>query len=297
MAFTGTNPANVGDHLQEIIAPVALGSLIDGLDFLNDITKFSESEISGSNGVYDVPVRGALTANARAPLGNVTDQALSDTKKTVTPTEFESSFVIDSQVDILMKPEAITGYVEDAAKAVAEKICIQAISDISGTGGLASSGADNVAITKSLVEGLKKDLSLNKIPRLDRFLYLSNESLVDLMGITEYQTAFAYSGLALMAETPQIAGMTVKESSYMLDGALGHVNLGFQKGQIGQLFIPQKDVSTASQVKRTMTVDGVSLSVLMESVPGTNGASRITVSVIHQAAVLRTVGVLKLLGK
>jgi hypothetical protein len=293
MAFTGTSPANVGDYLNDRIAPNALGQLIGELDLLKDIpvVPTNLADINEKTQTVRVPKTGALNAVTRAPLDNVVDQALSTTKEDIVYAQEESTFVVDSLADDVLNEARFNVHIQDAIKAVSERIIGKAFVALGNEGGVSVIGTPNVTITYAVWVQPKRELTNNKISKAGRIYYISPQSMEAIMGFTEYEGLFGFHAQKQAEEVMNLAGFTVRESVYLESLAPGIRNIAIHAPSAAQVFAPQKPITLANQVKRTATTEaGYTISILIEPVPGTNGASRVTVSANYGTKLLRDEG-------
>jgi hypothetical protein len=292
-----TTSTEIAAWLQDRFAAVAVNKLVADLDIVNVVPPFEDPEPTSQANVYKVPITGAVAANSRAQGASVTDQNITDTSTTITVTEYESSEPFDPRVLAQTSMSHLEAKLLDKVAAVAEKVNTEAMLAISNQVGLSSVGTDNVAVTQANLQTVKNAFSAAKIPARDRYLIVSSETENDLRAIANFLPAFQYSGAVLGGKLPNIETFDVRSTPYCKEGAAGHVNLAFWAPGLKQIFAPQTSIISESRVKATMRLQGVTVSILWELVPGTNGGERITVSAIHGIKAVRSAAAHLVLGK
>lgn len=294
MAFTGTSPANVGDYLEDRIAPNALGQLIGNLDMLSDIPTIPTSiaDIDEKNQLVRVPKTGALATSVRAALGNVVDQALATSKVDVPYLQYECTFVVDSLTDDVLNEARLNVHISDAIKSLSEKIITAGFLALSDNGGVTTIGAGGTTIVYAIWIQPKRELTEAKIRKEGRIYYVTPKSMEAIMQFTEYEGLFGFHSQKQAEEVMNLAGFTVRESVY-LDPIAGPGvrNLAIHAPSAAQVFAPQKPITLGQQVKRTASTEaGFSVSILVEPNLASNGGSRLTVSANYGAELLRDEG-------
>jgi len=302
MAFTGTSPANLASYLQDRIVPNALSQLIGKLELFQDIPVVPTdlADINEKTQTVSFPIVGAQAANTRAALDNVVDQALSVSSVTATYTQSESTFVVDSLTDDVMNEQRMNLHTEAAVIAVSKKLITEAYTAISTVGGVTTIGTPATAITYPVFIQPKRELTNVEQADEDRFYHVSPQTMEEIMNFSEYTQLLGFDGRKGDEMLTRLAGFTVRESIYLdPTGGLGNIrNLAFQgRDNLRQVFAPQKPITSAGQVKSTMTAPGgYSISILVEPRQATNGAYGVTVSVNHVAKLVRNSGMVYIEG-
>jgi len=289
MAFAGTETLNIAEYLVDRIAPQALGTLIGDLDPLSDLPVMPTGlqDINNKTKIVRVPKTGGLTANRRSELGNVVDQALSDSKVDIPYIESEATFVIDHAVDDVFNEQWMNLQVQDAINAIVTDIMTYAFEQLQA--GAASTIGGNAALDHATFITPKQTLTNNKASRQGRFYYVTPETMAVIMGFTEYVSVFGFEGDARNEQTTNLAGFNMRENIYLPvgTGALGKANLAVASQGVSQVWVPQKPLTTGGQTKISQTANGYTISILFEPIPGSNGASRVTVSTQYGIGAVR----------
>lgn len=109
--------------LPTIIAAETLGALSSNMALVGLVNRDFENEVAEYGQTVTIGVRGALTANSKSEGSNVTLQAPSSTTKSVTlSNHYEVTFGQEDIARMLVRPDLIAGYAEDAAIALLEKV-------------------------------------------------------------------------------------------------------------------------------------------------------------------------------
>lgn len=115
-----TTNANV---LPTIVAAETLGALRSNMALLGLVNRDYSNEVAAFGQSVDVGVRGSLSANDKSEGSDVTIQAPTTTKVTVTLNKHkEVTFGEEDITTMLQRPDLMAGYAEDAAIAILEQI-------------------------------------------------------------------------------------------------------------------------------------------------------------------------------
>ena len=109
--------------LATMVADQALGKLKSNTILPRIVTRNYEPVVATQGSAVDVPVRGALSVNDKSSGNPVTLQSVVDTKKTITLNQHpEVSFIVEDPDAAMASYEVLSGYMEDAILALAERI-------------------------------------------------------------------------------------------------------------------------------------------------------------------------------
>ena len=109
--------------LATMVADQSLGKLKSSTVLPRIVNRNYEPVVARQGTAVDVPVRGALSVNDKSSGNPVTLQSVVDTKKTITLDQHpEVSFVIEDPDAAMSSYDVLSGYMDDAILALAERI-------------------------------------------------------------------------------------------------------------------------------------------------------------------------------
>lgn len=173
-----TTEANV---LPTIVAAETLGALSSNMALLGLVNRDYSNEVASYGQIVDVGIRGALTAEDKGEGADVTVQAPTTTKKSVTLNKHKETTFGEEDIAIMLeRPDQISGYAADAAIAILEQVEADIAALYSGfsqtidaTGGL---GEDDF-------REAQRQLNAAKVPLLGRWAVLHEDAFYEAQGI------------------------------------------------------------------------------------------------------------------
>ena len=222
--------ANIATMLQTKILPILLGKLVIEPTAYDRIPLAQSFDRVGQTNTVRVPRNiNDYTVN-QLPDGATTVQDVKSTDfiDIVAVREYVSEALSKGQLikaDNLFWLTTLSNMLES----LYEETVTTGFQTIVDTVGINEEGADNVAVTRSVIQATKSGLTNARIPKRGRIMALGTTSHDDLASISDYQDAFSGNGNVEAENVPQIAGFEVIETEDALipDGAAGKENLGF----------------------------------------------------------------------
>jgi hypothetical protein len=204
------------------VAKVALGALAGNLQLAAVADRNWEPMFSTLGESVDVPLRGAVTANDKSADTDVTLQAPSATKVTITLNKHkEFSAVFEDIAKAFANQDVIQGYASDAAIVLAEKVetdgFVEAYTNFTTN---ADVGAQQTDVSDDLVLQSRKVMKDAKVPADQEIWYfLSTKDMLALLQLPKYSEADKLGdGGSMLANAPMSFrkyGMNFVESQYV----------------------------------------------------------------------------------
>lgn len=217
MANTIQHPTHTSSHTPEVWAGRALGYLPKYLNLANTVTKdFDFDEIQRYGNKVNIPQRGNLSANSKTAGSDVKLQQPTDSKVEVTLDQhYEVTFSPEDVARAFSKPQLLEGYMQDAAKVLAEKI-EDSIAALYSSAGLTvdATGATSSTFLSKLREARRK-LITNKVPQTESlYAYMSEYAIEDMLNTNQLDTAEKAGSNRPLVEgaIARVAGFNVFES-------------------------------------------------------------------------------------
>lgn len=213
-------PAKTDDFIPEIWANRALTVLEAELHLARNVARDSDFTTAKVGDVVNIPKTGALTANQKVAGTAVTLQNPDSTGVNVTIDQhWEVSFIVDDVAKAQANQDVMDRYIGDGVKALGEKI-ETALASLYGslTAGNVNSGGGAIVIGD--IRTARGNLSTNRAPQSDRFLYLSPDAINDVLGMDEFIDASKYgSNMPIQdGEFGKVYGFRVFESLFTQTG-------------------------------------------------------------------------------
>lgn len=192
MTDTMVHPTHTSNHTPEVWAGTALGYLPKYLNLANTVTTdFDFDEIRRYGNKVNIPKRGSLSANSKTAGSTVTLQQVTDDEVEVTLDQhYEVTFSPEDVARAFSKPDILNGYMDDAAKVLAEKVedTLAALYASAGETVDASSATDSTFMDK--MREARRKLITNKVPKNEPlYAYLSEYAVEDLLSTDQMDTA------------------------------------------------------------------------------------------------------------
>ena len=121
--MTNISIADVNDSIPTLVATQALGALYANVVIANVVNRDYENEFARAGQSVNIPFLGSLTANDKTEDTDITLNAPTDTKGTLTLDKHkETSFVIEDTARVFANPDLLAGYAREAALTVATAV-------------------------------------------------------------------------------------------------------------------------------------------------------------------------------
>lgn len=210
------NTSKADDFIPEVWANRALTKLKAELHLARNVARDSEYTPSKVGDIINIAKTGALTANAKVAGTAVTLQNPDSTGVNVTlNNHYEVSFIVDDVVKAQANQDVMDRYIGDGVIALAEKI-ETTLASLYGslTAGTVNSGGGAFVIGD--IRSMRGNLSTNRAPQGDRFLYLSPDAINDVLSMGEFTDASKYGSAMPIQEGEfgKILGFRVFESLF-----------------------------------------------------------------------------------
>lgn len=189
---TMTHSTHTANHTPEVWAGRALGYLPKYLNLANTVTMdFDFDDIQRYGNKINIAKRGTLTANSKAVGNNVTIQQPTDSEVEVTLNQhYEVTFSPEDVARAFSKPRVLEGYMDDAAKVLAEKIEDSIAALYASAGSIVDATGATTATFLSKLRETRRKLISNKVPQNDTmFGYMSEYAVEDLLNTNQLDTA------------------------------------------------------------------------------------------------------------
>ena len=192
MAGTMIHPTHTSNHTPEVWAGRALGYLPNYLNLANTVTMdFDFDEIRRYGNKVNIPKRGTLSANSKTAGSDVTLQQPTDDAVEVTLDQhYEVTFSPEDVARAFSKPDILDGYMQDAAKVLAEKVedTLAALYASAGLTVDASSASTSTFLQK--MREARRKLITNKVPKNEPlFAYMSEYAIEEMLNTNQMDTA------------------------------------------------------------------------------------------------------------
>lgn len=279
------------NFIPEIWANAALGKLEAELNLAKNVARDFEFTTQKEGDTIHIPVRGALTANAKVSGTGVTLQNPTATKVDVTLDQhFEVTFAVEDIAKAQANQDIMMGYVEDAVIALAEKI-EAALAGLYGslTGATVNSGGGD--ITEDDILSAREALTNARAPRNGRFLYLDPSQVSVLLKLERFTTPEKYgSGMPVQeGELGKIHGFRVFESLFVESAGSPAVNknLAMHRNAMVLAMRPLPEPKAGGVVSTVVEKDGIGIRVIY-SYNADQLADQVTLDILYGVGVLRS---------
>lgn len=150
------------------------------------LVKHYDRDISSKGQTVEIPNLSNLTANAKVANTQVTLQAPTETKQTLTIDQhFESSFLVEDFVDAQAQYDLASEYTEKAGYAIAEKMDNSlAVAMVAGF--TQNVGTAGTALTDAVILTANRYLDEAKAPTSERYLAVHPKGKQELLSIDKY---------------------------------------------------------------------------------------------------------------
>lgn len=167
--------------LPTVVAANALGALRSNMALLGLVSRDYSNEVASYGQTVDVPIRGALSVNDKTENSDVTIQAPTYTKVSVSLDKHKEVTFGEEDISIMLsRPDSIAGYAEDAAIALLEQV----EADIAA---LYSGFSQSIDATAGLGEDdfreAQRLLNAAKVPLAGRWAVLHEDAMYEAQGI------------------------------------------------------------------------------------------------------------------
>ena len=297
MALDVTTQAQL---LTDKLMQMAVGTLYKRLGFVQLTQRWRTNSVMENGDTFNVPILGTVASNTRAPGAQVTDTTETPSRRTVTITERETSWLVDptwsSSEGIRFQEQRIISRTNQLAQDVMDDI----LETVATQAGPTSVGTLGVALTKANMDTARKTLSDGSIPDVPRIAVVSTDMMEDLNNIPEYSDfeKLGTAGVHADGIVGRAAGFMLMESPYVHSPAGGqHQGFACWPESITTVFPMQEVFNRGSAVKSESDIDGLRLYLLREHAEKQNGAERWTLSMRFGSLVNRDEGLVQLLGR
>jgi len=276
----------------EIVANKALGLLEAELHLAKNVARHYEYTPAKEGDKVIVPKRGTLTANQKTSGNAVTLQnPTADSVEVELNQHWEVTFAVE---DILRTNaqggmEIDEGYIADAIQVLAEKIetsLSNLVTSLTGTRGTAG-----VDITDTVLRLCRGDLSTQRAPQSNRFLYLEPDQINVILGLDKFVNAEKYgSSMPVMeGEFGKVYGFRVFESLFtkaVAGSPTAKYNMAIHRDALVLASRPLKQPKGAGVTVGYVEKNGIVMRVLY-SYNADQLADQITIDTLFGVAVLR----------
>lgn len=289
--------AQTGNITPEIVAANALGYLPKYMNLAKTVSRDYEEEVANYGDTVDVGVRGALSANAKTDAENVTLQQPSATKKSIVLDQhWEVTFSPTDVARAFSRPDILAGYMDDAAKVLAEKIegSIAAKYTVAGLAVNATAASASTFLAK--MREARRKLITNKVAQNEAlFAYFSEYAIEELLNSEQMDAADkAGTNRPLMeGSIARVAGFNMFESQLVVGTGSPSTqhNLMYTKDALALVMRPlPTDAERFGGAKQAVVRDpqtGIAMRVTM-SYNANALAPQITLDALWGVAGLRT---------
>lgn len=244
------------EFIPEVWANRALTKLEAELHLAKNIARDSDFVATTVGSIVNIPKTGALTANQKTAGTPVTLQNPTATGVNVTIDQhWEVSFIVDDVVKAQANQSVMDRYITDGVIALAEKIETKLASLFDeATATKVNSGGG--ALEFADIRSMRTNLSTNRAPMTDRFLYLSPLATNDVIGMKDEADNLMFTDVSKYGTAQLIQ-----------DGELGKI-LGFRVYE--SLFV-QSDGSPAKEQNLYLHKNGMVLAMRPLPTPKAGG--------------------------
>lgn len=281
------NITAVDDALATIIAAQALGYLKSNTVLARLVARDWDSDVASYGHAVKIPVRGTVSANAKAADTAITLNAPTDTSFTVTLDQhWEVSFIIEDVARLQARPDYLTGYIEDGIAKLAEKID----GDIAALySGLSQTIDATAGLSESHFRQARKLLNTAKAPLANRVAVLHEDAEYEMLGIEKVVNRDYAEALGQAANAAMV-GRFMGFDVFMdqnIKTSTSQKNLFMHRNA---LVLVTRPLDTAPQgmgvVQRVMDEDGIGLRVTLSYNASQLGV-QVTIDVLYGVAELR----------
>jgi P22 coat protein - gene protein 5 len=276
------------DSIATIVAAQSLGYLKANTVLAQLVARDWDTDVATHGSAIKIPLRGALSVNAKAADTVVTLQAPTDTAFTVTLNKHkEVSFIIEDIARAFARPDQLAGYIEDGMKVIAEQID----ADLAGLySGLSQSITATSGLAESDFREARRLLNAAKAPLSNRYAVLNEDGEKEALGIEklvnrDYRGEDAaaalrdgyigrFAGFEVHMDQKIVTSTTVKNLFFHRD-ALALVMRSLPAAPRG-----------AGVVQKVMDEDGMGLRVTLSYNPDHLGV-QVTIDVLYGVAEIR----------
>lgn len=174
--------ADVAYRIPETWANRVLGYLPQYTNLIRTVNNdFSQDEIARYGDTVNIQKRGTLSANSKGAGDDVTRQRPTETEVEVSlDSHYEVTFAAEDVARALSKTTVLDGYIEDAAKVLAEKV-EDSLAALYASAGDTVTGVTSSNVVTKFTEARRK-LITAKVPQNEpMFAYMSEYAVEDLL--------------------------------------------------------------------------------------------------------------------
>lgn len=169
------------NSIATIVAAQALGYLKANTVLAQIVNRDYDNEVAAHGRVLNIPIRGSLTANAKATDTATTKQVPEDSKVAVTMSNhYEITFLLEDVAQAFTRPDLMMGYTEDSLKVLAEKIDSTIAALYSG---FSQSIDASAGLSEANFRNARRLLNAAKAPMADRWAVLHEDAEYEALGI------------------------------------------------------------------------------------------------------------------
>jgi hypothetical protein len=215
--YTAFGQTELGDHIPTILVESAnqgLGYLRKYLNLGRTVRKDFSGDFSYKGATLNIPKRGSLSVNDKTTKENVTKQAPSDDKVSITLNKHkEVTFLIEDVAQAVSIPAVLEGYSRDAVAVIAEQI-EQDLADLYASAGTTLTKSD-FSSWRDVFRRARRILITEKIGKFDPMMAQLDEYAVEtILGETNIEDAskFGNNRPLLDGSVEKLAGVSLFES-------------------------------------------------------------------------------------
>lgn len=152
------------------------------------LVKHYDRDIAGKGQTVEIPNLSNLTANAKAANTQVTLNAVTETKTTISINQhYESSFLLEDFADIQSAYDAAREYTQKTGYALAEKMDKFVATDLTANAAK-TIGVAGTALNDTVILTANRYLDDAKAPTTERYLVVTPKGKQDLLAVDKYVT-------------------------------------------------------------------------------------------------------------
>jgi hypothetical protein len=259
--------SDVDDSTPLLVAAEALGALYANLVIANVVNRDFENEFSQAGQSISIPFLGSLTANDKAVDTDITLNAPTDTKVTLTlDKHVECSFVVEDTARIFANPDMLAGYAREAALTLATRV----EADLAGLySGFSQTINATTGLTEATFREARRVMNAAKVPLSNRWAILHEDAESEALQIEKLiNRDYSSSDVVPSGSLGSAFGFNVAMSQ----------NVVATGGQVKNLFVQRDAIVMAV---RPLPTDGNGMGVKQVSLNENGLAMRVTMSYDH----------------
>jgi hypothetical protein len=259
--------ADVNDSIPTLVAAEALGALYANVVIANVVNRDYENEFARAGQSVNIPFLGSLTANDKAEDTDITLNAPTDTKVTLTLDKHkEVSFVVEDTARVFANPDMLAGYAREAALTLATAV----ETDLAGLySGFSQTINATTGLTEATFREARRLLNASKVSTANRWAILHEDAEAEALQIEKLiNRDYASSDVVPSGSLGSAFGFNVAMSQ----------NIVATGGQVKNLFIQRDAIVLAV---RPLPTDGNGMGVRQVSMNENGLAMRVTMSYDH----------------